>query len=109
MRAADPTLRRSACLAVVATLACHGITVAQSGPPEALLGGVDAVLFVCGPIDAKTLKDGIEMQARMVQQFKLDMTTARKTAAYTSTYNAETNRLLALPPAKRTEACKNVF
>jgi hypothetical protein len=33
----------------------------------------------------------------------------RKSPAYTSTYNAEANRLLALTPAKKIEACKNVF
>jgi hypothetical protein len=82
---------------------------AQNGPPEALLGGVDAVLFVCGPLDAKTLKDGTDMQTRLVQQYKLDLGTARKSSAYTSTYNAETNRLLALTPAKKIDACKNVF
>jgi hypothetical protein len=90
-------------------LAWHGMASAQNGPPEALLGGVDAVVFVCGPLDAKTLKDGTEMQARLIQQYKLDVSTARKSAAYTSTYNAEANRLLALMPAKKIDACKNVF
>ena len=83
--------------------------MAQNGPPEALLGGVEAVLFVCGPIDAKTAKDGAEMAARLVQQHKFDLNTVRKLPAYSSTYNAEVNRLLALPQAKKTEACKNVF
>ncbi len=90
-------------------LLLHGVAGAQNGPPEALLGGVDAVVFVCGPLDAKTLKDGTEMQARLIQQYKLDVSTARKSAAYTSTYNAEANRLLALAPAKKIDACKNLF
>jgi hypothetical protein len=90
-------------------LALHGMVSAQSGPPEALLGGIDAVLFVCGPLDAKTLKDGTDVQVRMIQQYKLDLNTVRKSPAYSSTYNAETNRLLALPPAKKIDACKNVF
>jgi hypothetical protein len=90
-------------------LAWHGAAGAQNGPPEALLGGVEAVLFVCGPIDAKTAKDGAEVLARLVQQHKLDVNAVRKSPAYSSTYNAETNRLLALPPAKRIDACKNVF
>jgi hypothetical protein len=102
-------MKRRAIPAAVLALACHGAAVAQNGPPEGLLGGVDAVLFVCGPLDAKTLKDGTEMQTRMVQQYKLDATTARKSAAYTSAYNAEVNRLLLLPPARKAEACKNVF
>jgi hypothetical protein len=45
----------------------------------------------------------------MVQQHKLDLITARKSAAYTSAYNAEVNRLLLLPPARKAEACKSVF
>ncbi len=98
-----------ACVLLAPLLAWHGMAGAQSGPPEALLGGVDAVLFVCGPLDAKTLKEGTEMQTRIVQQYKLDLITARKAAAYTSTYNAEANRLLALTPAKKIDACKNVF
>ncbi len=90
-------------------LLLHGMVGAQNGPPEALLGGVDAVVFVCGPLDAKTLKDGTEMQARLIQQYKLDVSTARKSAAYSSAYNAEANRLLALTPAKKIDACKNLF
>jgi hypothetical protein len=97
------------CWPLLPLLAWYGVAGAQNGPPEALLGGVEAVLFVCGPIDARTLKDGTEMQARMVQQHKLDLITARKSAAYTSAYNAEVNRLLLLPPARKAEACKNVF
>jgi hypothetical protein len=98
-----------ACVLLAPLLAWHGLAGAQNGPPEALLGGIDAVLFVCGPLDARTLKDGTEMQARMVQQYKLDLSAVRKSPAYTSTYNAEANRLLALTPAKKIEACKNVF
>ena len=83
--------------------------VAQNGPPEALLGSVEAVLFVCAPIDAKTAKDGTEMQTRLVQQYKFDVTTVRKAPGYASAYNAEVNRLLSLPAARKAEACKNVF
>jgi hypothetical protein len=105
----DAVVAMKACLLLAPLLVWCGVADAQSGPPEALLGGVDAVLFVCGPLDAKTLKDGTEMQTRLVQQHKLDLITARKSAAYTSTYNAETNRLLALAPPKKIDACKNVF
>lgn len=85
------------------------MAVAQGGPPEVLLGGIDAVLFVCGPLDAKTSKDGSELQTRLLQQYKLDLPTVRKSAAYISAYNAEVNRLLVLPSARKAEACKNVF
>lgn len=89
--------------------ACCGAAVAQGGPPESLLAGVDAVLFVCAPLDARTAKDGAEMQARLVQQYKLDVAVARKQASYSGVYNAEVNRLLSLSPARKAEACKNVF
>jgi hypothetical protein len=102
-------MTRRALSAAVLALACHGAAIAQNGPPESLLAGVDAVVFVCGPLDAKTAKDGADMQARLVQQFKLDPAVARKLASYTSTYNAEVNRLLSLPSARKAEACKNVF
>ena len=98
-----------ACVLAALLLVRHDMVSAQNGPPEALLGGIDAVLFVCGPIDAKTLKDATEMQARLVQQHKLDLNAVRKSPAYSSSYNAETNRLLALQPAKKIDACKNVF
>jgi hypothetical protein len=87
----------------------HRSAIAQSGPPEALLGSVEAVLFVCGPLDVKTSKDGAEMQARLVQQYKFDLNTVRKALAYASAYNAEVNRLLLLTPARKLDACKNVF
>lgn len=86
-----------------------GVASAQGGPPEALLGSVDAVLFVCGPLDAKTAKDGAEMQARLIQQYKFDPAAVRKLSSYTGAYNAEVNRLLSLPPARKLESCKNVF
>jgi hypothetical protein len=90
-------------------LLLSSMAIAQSGPPEALLGSVEAVLFVCGPLDVKTSKDGAEMQARLVQQYRFDLNTVRKAPAYTSAYNAEVNRLLLLPPARKLDACKNVF
>jgi hypothetical protein len=97
-------------LALLLTVAVgHSVVVAQNGPPEALLGSVDAVLFVCGPLDAKTAKDGAEMQTRLVQQYKFDLNTVRKAPGYTSAYNAEVNRLLLLPPPRKLDACKNVF
>jgi hypothetical protein len=102
-------MKHRALLAAVLAVACHRAAIAQSGPPETLLGSVDAVLFVCGPLDAKTAKDGAEMQARLVQQYKFDLVTVRKLPAYTSAYNAEANRLLSLPPARKADACRNVF
>jgi hypothetical protein len=102
-------MKRSAPLATALALACCAVAVAQSGPPEVLLGGIDAVLFVCGPIDAKTAKDGVELQTRLQQQFKLDLPAVRKLPAYIGAYNTEVNRLLLLPAPRKAEACKNVF
>ena len=102
-------MKRRALAAAVWALACHSAAHAQSGPPEALLGSVDGLLFVCGPLDAKTAKDGAEMQSRLVQQYKFDLAAVRKLPSYSSAYNAEVNRLLLLPPARKLEACKSVF
>ena len=63
-----------------------------------MVGGIEAVLFVCTPIDAKSVKPGQEILQRAVEQRKLDLAAIRKSDAYRSTYNAEVNRLLALPP-----------
>jgi pheromone shutdown protein TraB len=98
------TLVAAACI-----LACQSASQAQGGPPEVLVGSVEAVLFVCGPIDAKTAKVGAGMLARLVQQHKLDLSEVRKLAAYSGAYNAEVNRLLAMPPTRKAEACKNIF
>jgi hypothetical protein len=100
-------MRRCALLLTVAVW--QGLAIAQGESPEALLGSVEAVLFICGPLDAKTAKDGAEMQTRLFEQYKFDPNAVRKAAAYTRAYNAEVNRLLLLPPARKLDACKNVF
>ncbi len=98
-----------ALVAAVWAVACQSAAQAQSGPPEVLVGSVEAVLFVCGPIDARTAKDGVALLARLVEQHKLDLVALRKLPSYSGAYNAEVNRLLALAPARKAEACKNVF
>jgi hypothetical protein len=100
-------MKRCALLFTVALW--QGLASAQVESPEALLGSVEAVLFICGPLDAKTAKDGAEMQTLLIQQNKLDPTVVRKAPAYTRAYNTEVNRLLLLPPARKLDACKNVF
>lgn len=76
---------------------------------EQVVGGIEAVLFVCTPIDAKSVKPGQEMLQRAVEQRKLDLPSIRKSDAYRTTYNAEVNRLLAMPPRDRLAACQSAW
>lgn len=76
---------------------------------EQVVGGIEAVLFVCASIDAKSVKPGQEILQRAVEQRKLDLAAIRKSEAYRSTYNAEVNRLLALPQRERLSACQSAW
>jgi hypothetical protein len=76
---------------------------------EQVVGGIEAVLFVCTPIDPKSVKPGQEMLLRAVEQRKLDLAAIRKSDAYRTTYNAEVNRLLALPQRERLSACQTAW
>ncbi len=76
---------------------------------EQVVGGIEAVLFVCAPLDAKSVKPGQELLQRAVEQRKLDLVAIRKTEAYRAAYNAEANRLLALPQRERITACQTAW
>lgn len=76
---------------------------------EQVVGGIEAVLFVCAPLDAKSVKPGQELLQRAVEQRKLDLAAIRKSEAYRSAYNAEANRLLGLAPRERLAACQNAW
>jgi hypothetical protein len=76
---------------------------------EQVVGGIEAVLFVCTPLDGKSVKPGQELLQRAVEQRKLDLVAIRKTEAYRSTYNSEVNRLLALPQRERITACQTAW
>lgn len=83
--------------------------VARAAPVEQVVGGIDAVVFVCTPIDPKSAKTGLELLEKARVQRKLDLSAIRTTADYKSTYNSEVNRLLALPAKERLTACQTAW
>lgn len=97
-------LLASAALAMTAPCA-----LAAGASAEQVVGGIEAVIFVCTPIDAKSVKPGQEMLQRAVEQRKLDLVAIRKTDAYRNTYNSEVNRLLSLPQKDRLGACQTAW
>jgi hypothetical protein len=83
---------------------------AWADPPiEQVVGGIEAIVFVCSPVDAKSAKAGQELLQKTVAQRKLDLAAVRKTDGYKSIYNSEVNRLLALPPGERAATCKSAW
>jgi hypothetical protein len=92
----------AACLAAWAALA-------NAAPAEQVVGGIEGVIFVCTPIDPKSVKPGQDMLQRAVEQRKLDLVAIRGSEAYRTAYNAEVNRLLSLPPRERLGACQNAW
>ncbi len=76
---------------------------------EQVVGGIEAVLFVCTPLDGKSVKPGQDLLQRAVEQRKLDLAAIRKSEAYRATYNSEVNRLLALPQRERLTACQTAW
>ena len=83
--------------------------VAAGGSAEQIVGGIEAMVFVCTPIDAKSVKPGQEILQRAVEQRKLDLPAIRKTEAYRNTYNSEVNRMLSLPQRERLTACQTAW
>jgi hypothetical protein len=100
-----PEVNRFAGLLLFASLT-HGACAAT---PEQIVGGIDAVVFACTTIDPKSAKAGSELLERARVQRKLDLTLIRSTDTYKTTYNAEVNRLLALPPKERQAACQSAW
>ncbi len=96
-------------LAALALLASSAPPVRAGASAEQVVGGIEAVLFVCTPIDAKSVKPGQEMLARAVEQRKLDLVAIRKSEAYRTAYNSEVNRLLAMPQRDRLSACQTAW
>jgi hypothetical protein len=84
-------------------------SAARASTIEQTIGGIEAVVVACGPVDPKTAKAGSEMLERERVQRKLDLAAVRNSEGYKSVYNAEVNRLLALPPKARLAACQGVF
>jgi hypothetical protein len=82
---------------------------AIASPIEQMIGGIEAVIAACGPVDPKSAKTGAELLERERVQNKLDLQAIRNTEGYRSIYNAEVNRLLALTPKARQLACQSVW
>jgi hypothetical protein len=99
-----PGLLASAALAMTSPCA-----LAAGASAEQVVGGIEAVVFVCTPIDPKSVKPGQEMLRRAIEQRKLDLVAIRKTDAYRNTYNSEVNRLLSLPQRDRLGACQTAW
>lgn len=100
---------RTTGLLVGVLLAASAFPARAAASAEQVVGGIEAVLFVCTPLDAKSVKPGQELLQRAVEQRKLDLVAIRKTEAYRVAYNAEANRLLALPQRERITACQTAW
>jgi hypothetical protein len=103
---------RSCCVEawVAAALASMSAVAATADTAtEQLVGAVEAVVFVCTPIDAKSAKAGLERLESARAQRPLDLAAVRQTPAYKAVYNAEVNRLLLLPAKERLAACKSAW
>lgn len=104
-----PLLPRAASLLAAALLVAPAHSARAGASAEQVVGSIEAVLFVCTPLDAKSVKPGQEMLQRAVEQRKLDLVAIRKSEAYRVAYNAEANRLLALPQRERITACQTAW
>jgi hypothetical protein len=95
------------CLLLVAP--CATPLTAWATPIEQTIGGIDAMVAACGPVDPKSTKAGTEMLERLRVQHKLDLAAVRRSDDYKAIYNPELNRLLGIPPKARVQACQSVF
>lgn len=109
MTTTAPPIARHAAQVLCAALALARPCSAADASAEQIVGGIEAVVFVCSPIDPKSVKPGLEMLQRATAQRKLDLPAIRKTEAYRSSYNAEVNRLLSLPQRERLVACQQAW
>ncbi|MBX3605083.1 MAG: hypothetical protein KF788_07420 [Piscinibacter sp.] len=82
---------------------------ARAAPAEQIVGAIDGMVFVCTPLDPKSVKPGQEILQRAVEQHHLDLTKIRTSALYRTAYNAEVNRLLSLPQRDRVTACQTAW
>lgn len=105
----SPHFHRAAGLLACTLLVTPAHPARAAASAEQVVGSIEAVLFVCAPLDAKSVKPGQELLQRAVEQRKLDLVAIRKTEAYRVAYNAEANRLLALPQRERVTACQTAW
>jgi|SRR5689334_4402776 len=83
--------------------------LAADAPIEQIVGGIEAIVFVCTPIEPKSAKAGSELLNKTSAEHKLDLAAVRKTEGYKAIYNSEVNRLLALPARERSAACRSAW
>ena len=83
--------------------------VSRATQVEQTVGGIDAMIAACGPIDPKSAKTGADMLERLRLQNKLDLVAVRRSDDYKLIYNPELNRLLGLQPKARLQSCQSVF
>jgi hypothetical protein len=74
-----------------------------------MIGGIEAVVAACSPIDAKSGKTGADLLESTVTRRKVDLALIRKSDAYKAIYNSELNRLLSLPLKDRQAACRTAW
>jgi hypothetical protein len=95
---------------LAALAAALGAPALAADPPiEQVVGGIEAIVFVCAPIEPKSAKTGTELLQKTSTERKLDLPALRKTDGYKAIYNSEVNRLLALPARERSAACRNAW
>jgi hypothetical protein len=94
---------------VFCTLFCAPLALAADATTEQIVGGIEAVVFVCTTVDAKSAKIGADMLKALAARDKLDLPAIRKTESYLSIYNSEVNRLLLLPAKDRLGACQSAW
>jgi hypothetical protein len=106
-----PPFLRCCIAGVTAATAVWVTPAAVAGDESAaqVVGGIEAMVFVCTPLDAKSVRPGLDMLQRATDQRKLDLVAIRRTDAYRGAYNAEVNRLLSLPTKDRLGACQHAF
>jgi len=93
-----------------ALAALLGASALAADPPiEQIVGGIEAIVFVCTPIEPKSAKAGTELLHKTSAERKLDLAAVRKTEGYKAIYNSEVNRLLALPARERGAACRSAW
>lgn len=76
---------------------------------EQMVAGIDAVLYVCTPIDPKSMKPGQEMLQQLAAKTKSDLSAVRKSDGYRATYNSELNRMLSMPAKDKLATCQRAF
>ena len=77
--------------------------------PEQIVGAIEALVFVCRPIDPRSAKVGPVLLENTRVARKLDLPALRQSEACWLMYNSEANRLLSLSTKGRPAACKSAW